>query len=620
MIRCSSERAAERGRGMRGTCLKNQFMHMVRASGAVALCACLALCACSTQAEKAAQSDDVRSHVANARACETVRVAVALQDGFAELDEYGNLHGYTYDYLEKVAQFSPYAFEYVICEGETTDDAILKSMEMVQTGEADILGATVKNQQSLALFDFPDWSYGVSYTTLAASQSNYHVNDYSWLSLNPARVAVNIKSTAFNARLEEYLNQVGVTYELVECDTLEGPAKAVENGEADLFAGNSLSYVTGMKTVAEFSPRPFYLAVSKGNTELASNLSQAIQLINQTSPSYEEDLLSEHFGDAPAEFELSESERRWMAEKGTVRALCIPDGAPYSYVDDQGAPRGLLVSLLEDYAAKAGLAIEYAVAGPDEAAAQAVFERWAEFDCILSLPINGAFDGSSGQIASAPVMENDIVSFTKDSQTKDLADSVVAVIERSDIVDGIECKEVKRYATTEECVHAVDRGEADVGYGNRAAVNYYLFDTLANLKVSLVVGKSQTVQFALSHTSDPVFISTLNRYIQNLDDATLNSFYAQANASIDTGSLDRFVRANPVEFVIISGAILLIVVMAAFALLFAFSSKKKNLALKRATDAKTDFLANMSHDMRTPMNAIIGIAQLGLDETKEPIV
>ncbi|MBR1741579.1 MAG: response regulator, partial [Lachnospiraceae bacterium] len=39
---------------------------------------------------------------------------------------------------------------------------------------------------------------------------------------------------------------------------------------------------------------------------------------------------------------------------------------------------------------------------------------------------------------------------------------------------------------------------------------------------------------------------------------------------------------------------------------------------EKANAAKTDFLARMSHDIRTPMNAIIGITALALDETDNP--
>ncbi len=41
---------------------------------------------------------------------------------------------------------------------------------------------------------------------------------------------------------------------------------------------------------------------------------------------------------------------------------------------------------------------------------------------------------------------------------------------------------------------------------------------------------------------------------------------------------------------------------------------QENAKIKRITNLKSDFLANMSHDIRTPMNAIIGMAEMALRE------
>ncbi len=47
--------------------------------------------------------------------------------------------------------------------------------------------------------------------------------------------------------------------------------------------------------------------------------------------------------------------------------------------------------------------------------------------------------------------------------------------------------------------------------------------------------------------------------------------------------------------------------------------EKLNIRLQEASQAKTDFLANMSHDIRTPMNAIVGITKLMAHDKNDPV-
>ena len=42
-------------------------------------------------------------------------------------------------------------------------------------------------------------------------------------------------------------------------------------------------------------------------------------------------------------------------------------------------------------------------------------------------------------------------------------------------------------------------------------------------------------------------------------------------------------------------------------------------AAKAANSAKSDFLSRMSHDIRTPMNAIIGMSTIGKLKMEDPV-
>lgn len=48
--------------------------------------------------------------------------------------------------------------------------------------------------------------------------------------------------------------------------------------------------------------------------------------------------------------------------------------------------------------------------------------------------------------------------------------------------------------------------------------------------------------------------------------------------------------------------------------------KKAMEEAKKANEARTDFFAGISHDMRTPMNAIIGMSALGVEESKDETI
>lgn len=81
---------------------------------------------------------------------------------------------------------------------------------------------------------------------------------------------------------------------------------------------------------------------------------------------------------------------------------------------------------------------------------------------------------------------------------------------------------------------------------------------------------------------------------------------------------------NDINNVLLNGTLIqigiVIIVMGIFTFLFATMRKRERIldkAVIRAEEeshAKSDFMANMSHDIRTPMNAIIGFTNLALEE------
>lgn len=152
---------------------------------------------------------------------------------------------------------------------------------------------------------------------------------------------------------------------------------------------------------------------------------------------------------------------------------------------------------------------------------------------------------------------------------------------------------------------------------------------------SIPLTKTMEACFAVRTGNGPL-LSILNKTLKTMPSDMLTSTLAIYDSTADKVTFSDFIKDNlPVVFATsglftfsIIGVVLVLLRKArkaeASAKLAADDTQKLNdrleTALKKAEEAslaKTHFLNNMSHDIRTPMNVILGYAQLMEDELKE---
>ena len=167
--------------------------------------------------------------------------------------------------------------------------------------------------------------------------------------------------------------------------------------------------------------------------------------------------------------------------------------------------------------------------------------------------------------------------------------------------------------------------------GTRKALKY---DNRRDFK-SIPLTKTMEACFAVRTGNGPL-LSILNKTLKTMPSDMLTSTLAIYDSTADKVTFSDFIKDNlPVVFATsglftfsIIGVVLVLLRKArkaeASAKLAADDTQKLNdrleTALKKAEEAslaKTHFLNNMSHDIRTPMNVILGYAQLMEDELKE---
>ena len=541
---------------------------------------------------------------------DSIRVVFPIQEGMSEIDENGNYTGYTYDYLQRIAQFTDWEYEFITFDDMDEDEALMKAMEMVKNGEADIMGCMLKLDGMTDMYDYPDQGYGAVYTTLSVLENNEAITETNYMVQNPLRVAVLEQAETRRGELKEYFSNIGAEYKEVLCQDMEEQTQALLEGRADAMLRNSLSFVKGTRQVAQFAPKPYYLITTKGNTEIISKQNEAIRQVNGNYPYFQTRLFQKYFGDSSGGFLLTEDEKKYLETNHTIHALYMVNDAPYSE-DRDGTPTGILVSVLEDYASAINAKIEYTPVSSLEQL-QEYKDSPDQYDCVLGALFCMDTMTRYGMVTTNTLFNADVKQYYKRGTTeKPLEESVVALHKGCGLEKRLgNVKAIRLYDSVEECLQAVNSGECDTGFADYYSLKYAMDQNNILCTTASYQGKEEEIQIYMLNTGDLRFLSIINRYINSLDDSEIYTYINENSKIAYHQDLQYFIHSNPIA----AGAtIALIGVLVCFLIVMMIFMRKLRLAnrkLEVASSAKSAFLSRVSHDMRTPLNGILGMAGL----------
>lgn len=533
----------------------------------------------------------------------------------------GKVTGYNYDYLEKISEYTGWEMEYVPYGSTDGNEAVGSAISDLQEGKADLLGPLLKNKATEEMFEFPKNSYGTVYTTLCTlAASTLHENDI--YNVDMLRVGLWEVAETRNEEVLTFLKSENMPYEIIYYETAEEQLEALNNGSVDVISSVSLSPVANARIVAQFAPRPYYFASTKGNTELVEKLDATIELIDQVEPNLQETLYNNYFRVANEAFRLNDRQKEAIAEQGTLRVLCSENAAPYAYkLNDK--PAGMLVSILNDFCDKAGLTAEYTTCESREHVRKLLAD--GSYDVLIGIPLTSGLCSELGFINSAPVMTSVLAYVqhpTKSStdtsgQTIALVKGLEEQIPTGSYADVILCDNSKA------CVEAVESGKADVAAGSRAALEYYIYEDNSSLVTSLIPGQVQKAAIAVDRNVAPDLLSAMNNYIYSISEDDLANYLSDGNLHPESSTMMEYLRRHPVQAVVIIVTVTVIIAVVVVTLLTRSSKQRAAMEAlhnsqlrealqiaKDANEAKSTFLSNMSHDIRTPMNAVIGFSTL----------
>ncbi len=207
---------------------------------------------------------------------QVIKVGYPIQEGLTDIDENGNLSGYTYEYIQEMALYNGWQVEFVQAEG-SIDESLITLMDMLEKGEIDLMGGMSYSAAMDDIYDYSSRSYGIAYTTLVILNNKTFIVDST--QMQHVRIAVHKNANMRLRELNEFCEMNLIEPEYFYYDSTEAMLNALTSGEAEAMLSTSAEKVDGVRTVAKFAPKPFYFITTSGNSSLIQEINLALQNI-----------------------------------------------------------------------------------------------------------------------------------------------------------------------------------------------------------------------------------------------------------------------------------------------------------------------------------------------------
>ena len=576
---------------------------------------------------RAAETDNDETQTNEQR---IIRVG-SFEDTFDYVDKNGVRRGYGYELMQALAGYTGWKFEYVKCDWSNCFDKL-------ENGEIDIMGDISYTDERAQKMLFPDEPMGEEKYILYADLSDTDIGTSDFKSMDGKRVGV-LMGTEPEIMLTEWENKNGIHTKHVNVNSDDDVEKKLANHEIDCFVSleESIWSEQGISSVTTIGKSGIYFVINKERSDIKTELDWAMRQLDQDSPFFKADLYKKYFTLDYCQ-SLTGGEKSWLEEHDGIRIGFLSNDAAVFSLDEE---TGKLTGMLAEYFSYAkdclgNQILEFNIQEYDEydEMLQALQER--EIDMIFYAGRNPYFAEKNGYTLTNTAWTYSLMAVTDEEKFDENKVYTVAVPRekyalKQHIAFSYPQWKLIDCDSLDDAADMVIHEKADCFL--MGASQALIYDNSQNFK-SIPLTKTMEACFAV-RSGEGTLLSILNKTLKAMPSDMLTSALAIYDSTADKVTFLDFVKDNMLAFFATAGFFVLTIISIilvllrkarkaeAVAKLAANDTQKLNdkleIALKKAEEAnlaKTRFLNNMSHDIRTPMNAILGYAQLMKDELK----
>ena len=549
----------------------------------------------------------------------TLRVGFYPYTGYMATAADGSRSGYAYETLQDMAKYENLNYEYL---GYDCD--VNEIMDMLENGEVDIVPMLRKTPEREERFDFSAEPISNIATMLTVKAGNRSIVAGDYSTYDGMIVGVSRTGNSRNDSFKAYAEEHGFRYTLVSYDTDEELSSALRTGEITAAVSNRMRQTKNEWIIDTFDVQDSYIAVRKGDAPTLRLVNNAIAAMNRDNPSWRTTLFNKYYtgSHTSSKIYLTDAEENYVIacnDADTVFTVLVnPDRYPYSYMTQDGMPTGIMVDIFQTAAGRARLRYKFLKPADRSEYKAMLADGQADFVIDLTDDMSQAenygyklTDSYLSAEFSWVLLRRHNGALNKVAVTYDFSPSALEMPGLSDTAH------IEYLNSFDDCLAAVRDGTVDAYYTYTYQAERTVFDDTRNELRSMLSGEQRNFCIGVRQDYDVLLRTVLNKSIDSLTRAEISNI---TNAYINLGqqpfSLMRLAYQYPAIIVLTGLCVLVTAVCIALAIRsqrFRVETEKALRKAEEASVAKTEFLSNMSHDIRTPINGIMGMLDIAED-------